>query len=362
MSGIKKSIDRLLSQKPGFWIFQIVGWSLFMLMDFIVSFHEISQLKSPYFWALSFITGMFISLILRYLYKRLFFAKKGKLNIYLIAVTIPVFSLLAAMLWALIRFAIIDRLELLYMYGIDFSIRMPTSSTFLYVTEIINYTWPLLIWSALYFGIKFWLSLIEANELHEKISLLAQQAELQMLRYQLNPHFLFNSLNSIQTLIHEDPTHAEKMISELSEFLRYTLRDKDRLFIPLSEEVNIVEKYLSMEKTRFPDRLEYDIDVSPPASKVEIISFILQPFIENAIKHGMKSSPLLMKVNVKGYIRDKRLFIEVTNNGRWIENNSNSGMGIKNVYDRLKHAYPDKHGIKIIKDPDYVRIVIDIAL
>lgn len=361
MNTIKKYLERLISQKPGFWFFQIAGWSLFMLMDFIVSYDEITKLMSPLFWALSFIVGILISLLLRYCYRRLFFKRPGKFNIYMIAATIPLFSLLAAAFWAAIRLVLLNPLELLYLHEIPFKISLPPVNLFLYLTEVANYAWPYLIWSALYFGIKFWIDLLEANELSQKASLLAQKSQLQMLRYQLNPHFLFNSLNSIQALIYDDPNHADRMITELSDFLRFTLRDKDRLFIPLGEEVKIVEKYLSMEKTRFPDRLDYSINVTDQASKIEVIAFILQPFVENAIKHGMKSSPEKLDVMISGSIKARHLFIEVRNNGQWIENHEVTGTGIKNVYDRLNNAYPNKYDIQIKKNPDFVSIVIEIV-
>lgn len=186
--------------------------------------------------------------------------------------------------------------------------------------------------------------------------------ELKLLRGQIQPHFLYNALNSIQILIYDEPKQAERMISELSEFLRYTYRDKDKLFIPLAEEVEIVRKYLSMEMTRFPDRLSYSIEVTEEAKKIEVITFLFQPFVENAIKHGMKTSPELLTIDVRGYIEVKSLFLEVTNSGHWIEELYNYGTGIKNVNERLQNAYPDKHKMHIYKNPKSVCAVIEIKL
>jgi LytS/YehU family sensor histidine kinase len=186
--------------------------------------------------------------------------------------------------------------------------------------------------------------------------------ELKLLRGQIQPHFLFNALNSIQILIYENPRHAARMITELSEFLRFTYRDKDKLYIPLAEEVEIVRKYLSMEKTRFPERLVYSIEVSKEASRKEVITFLLQPFVENAIKHGMKTSPEPLSINVRGYIKQNILFLEVSNSGRWIENSNDSGTGITNAYERLQNAYPQKYNIQISKNPNNVCVIIEIIL
>jgi LytS/YehU family sensor histidine kinase len=186
--------------------------------------------------------------------------------------------------------------------------------------------------------------------------------ELRLLKEQIHPHFLFNSLNSIQALVYDDPPHAERMITQLSDFLRFSLRDKEKLFLPLGEEVKIVEKYLSMEQTRFPDRLEYSVNITDQAKALEVIAFILQPFVENAVKHGMKTSPEKLTINVKGYTEARILFLEVKNSGRWIDNDKQKGTGIKNIYARLQNAYPERHKIHIYKNPNSVHVVVEIML
>jgi LytS/YehU family sensor histidine kinase len=218
-----------------------------------------------------------------------------------------------------------------------------------------------LTWSVLYLGLKFWIDLIESKIRGEKYLLLSQRTQLQMLRYQLNPHFLFNSLSSIQALVYDDPSQADRMITQLSDFLRYTIRDKDKLFISLKEEVVIVEKYLSIEKTRFPDRLNYKINVSKVASEQEVLAFILQPFVENAVKYGMKSSPDFLNVLINGFYRDKTLILEVVNNGEWIESDT-EGTGIKNVFERLENAYPEKYKLNIDCVDNTVRVRIEIDI
>jgi len=303
-----------LSMKPGFWFFQIIGWSLFMLLDFFNFYKEISELPSPVFWILSFLVGFCISLLLRQWYKHVYYVKRSifqTVNIFLIS------SFAAAILWYLIRATILTPIQRMIFEGSEFAV--VTGNLYNIVTRIVSFTWPFFIWSILYFGIKFWLDLISEQERSEKAALLAQKSQLQMLRYQLNPHFLFNSLNSIQALVYDDPGHADRMITQLSDFLRYTIRDKDKLFIPLKEEVVIVEKYLSMEKTRFPDRLSFEINVTREASEVEVLAFILQPFVENAVKYGMRTSPYSLNIIVNCYTRNESLILEVINNGKWFE-------------------------------------------
>ena len=224
-----------------------------------------------------------------------------------------------------------------------------------------NIFWYLvfLLWNILYFGLKAWLDLRETRERSEKAVLLAQQSQLRMLRYQLNPHFLFNSLNSIQALVYEDPERADRMIFRLSEFLRYTLRNQDRLMISLAEEIKIVEEYLYIEKARFPDRLKYTIEINDEAARREVVAFMLQPFVENAIKHGMKSSPDFLEINISAICNNGKLIIQIRNNGQWLESNE-EGIGIKNVFDRLHNAFPGKYSLSISRDTGNVCVEITI--
>lgn len=219
-----------------------------------------------------------------------------------------------------------------------------------------------LSWSALYFGLKFWRDLSAERERIHEAKRLAQNSKLQMLKYQLNPHFLFNSLNSIQTLIYQNPKQADKMIASLSEFLRYNLDYADKLEIQLIEEVNIIKQYLLIEKNRFEERLEYKIEVSKETEKLKILAFIIQPFVENAVKYGMRTNPEEMKLNLSTFLKDEELNIEIDNSGEWLANSGENGMGIRNVRERLINAYPGQHKLLISADEGWVRISIKINM
>lgn len=352
---ISKWLKISFSKKPGFWFFQIIGWFFMFLLDFFQSYNEIIHHRAPYIWVLSVFTGFCITLLLRKWYS-IFYNQKR--SIYYLTILILISSTFGGYLWYIIRISVLNPFQAFILDGAEYKVFfVPLYQTIL---RTLDYTWIFFIWSALYFGLKFWIDLIEAKDRSEKSALLAQKSQLQMLRYQLNPHFLFNSLNSIQALIYENPKHADKMIAELSDFLRFSIQDKDKLFIPLGEEVKIVEKYLSMEKTRFPDRLDYTVNVTEQASKVEVIAFILQPLVENAVKHGMKTCPEKLKIKVHGYAEAHRLYLEITNSGQWIENNQAEGAGIQNVFDRLQMAYPNNYKMHIYKNPSSVCVLLEI--
>lgn len=342
-----------------FWILHVTGWILFAIaMKFYYSERIVDSVVSFYRFYVTYFIGFALTSVLRFFYRKVFRRIKtipGIIGIIILSSTIcliiwePLDLLVSLPFWT--------EKELT-----DFFSTYKPYTILKYYKMNIFWFFIILIWSVLYFGIKFWKDLLIAKQHSEKTLLLAQKSQLQMLRYQLNPHFLFNSLNSIQALVYENPEHADKMITELSEFLRFTLRDKDKLFIPLGEEVNIIEKYLSMEKTRFPDRLDYKISVTQQASNIEVIAFILQPFVENAVKHGLKSSPEKLFITVQAFSDNQNLYLKIKNTGHWIDNNDNKGIGIKNVYDRLKMAYPDKYNLNIDKNINSVCVLIKINI
>jgi len=325
------------------------------IQDFFKSYGSFTDDKEGYFLSFSLFCGFCITLLMRKVY-RFFYNQKKSILFYILLLVVS--SILGGFVWFVIRETIITPLHGLIVTGKGYEIM--DLSVYQILSRILNYSWPLVPWSTLYFGLKFWIDLLDARDKFEKALLLAQKSQLQMLRYQLNPHFLFNSLNSIQALVYEDPRHADKMITELAEFLRFALRDKDKLFVPLREEAEVAERYLSMEQTRFPDRLKYSINVTEDAADVRVIAFLLQPFVENAIKHGMKSSPYNFSINIDCHTNENKLYIKIENTGVWIESSSNTGTGIQNVFERLNNAYPGKYQLNIIKNPGSVCVMIEI--
>jgi len=352
------NLKELLSRRPGFWFFQISGWTVFaILMKVYYREREIDSFITFFRFFLTYFLGFLLSIGLRYYYK--WILKKGR-SIIFILFNIILASLVFHIVWEPLDIFISSPFLTPEQLNDYLEYFKPLNLKEYYKSSIFWFFIPV-TWSVLYIGLKFWIDLIESKERGEKYLLLSQRTQLQMLRYQLNPHFLFNSLSSIQALVYDDPAHADIMITQLSDFLRYTIRDKDKLFITLKEEVIIVEKYLSIEKTRFPDRLNYRINVSPEASEQEVLAFILQPFVENAVKYGMKSSPDSLNILINGYCKGGALILEVINNGIWIES-QNEGTGIKNVFERLENAYPGKYKLDIGSTGGVVEVKIEIMI
>jgi hypothetical protein len=163
--------------------------------------------------------------------------------------------------------------------------------------------------------------------------------ELEALQARINPHFLFNTLNSIAALIREDPERAEAVTLQLSALFRYTLQAPRQGLVTLEEELAIVEGYLAIEQQRLAERLTYDIDVEPALLGLRLPPLSLQPLVENAIKHGIATSVAGGRVTVRGRREGERVVITVTDTGGGREANPGTGEGLDNVRRRLRGTF-----------------------
>ena len=176
-------------------------------------------------------------------------------------------------------------------------------------------------------------------ELRERLT----HAQLEALRSQLHPHFLFNTLNAAATLMHTDVPGADRMLTELADLLRITLTYPGAHEIPLEEELGLVERYLSIMRVRFRDRLTVGIDVPPDARGALVPAFVLQPLIENALEHGLAVKPGPGRVDITAGQEDGRLRITVVDDGPGPARNAGVGVGLANTRERLAQLYgPDQ--------------------
>lgn len=171
-----------------------------------------------------------------------------------------------------------------------------------------------------------------------------RRAELQALRTQLRPHFLFNALNSAIVLVHEDPDDAASMIHRLSGLLRSSLETDGRALLPLSEELRVLELYLGIEGVRFADRLAFDFVIEPRALDLEVPAWILQPIVENAIRHGIAPREEGGRLWVRAALDQDALVLNVEDDGHGFEDGGQgdrgSGLGLENTRARLAALSP----------------------
>lgn len=173
------------------------------------------------------------------------------------------------------------------------------------------------------------------------------QSRLQVLKMQLHPHFLFNTLNAISELIHRNPDVADRMITDLSDLLRMSFENLEVQEIPLSQELEFLRKYLEIEQTRFHDRLEVKMDIASDTLDASVPNMILQPLVENAIKHGISPKADGGHINVTAARSNGHLQIRVSDDGVGVPGGEVSrveeGVGLSNTRRRLRHLYGDAH-------------------
>jgi two-component system sensor histidine kinase LytS len=189
----------------------------------------------------------------------------------------------------------------------------------------------------------------------QEIRKLAAEAELRALRAQINPHFLFNALTTIGYLIQTAPERALTTLMRLSDLLRRVLRSGDE-FVPIGEELDLIEAYLDIERARFEDRLRVRIDLPWEARRLRIPALIIQPLVENAIKHGISESMSGGEIHIVVRPEDETLRVSVTDTGRGaakaeVELGKNRGQGLSNVEKRLRRYGAGPDAIDIRSEP-----------
>lgn len=341
-----------------FWLLNSTGWLVLLLIYILLyNYQNLTNLNIIFRLSIIYFCGFLISIPLRYFYRKIDYQSRSILSL---AIIVIFTTIITAGIWVW--------LSLLFRYPFP-DLRVPLSqiTIYVYITRTYSHLWVLVLWSGLYFGIKIWAAWLLQRERTERANALAQAAQLKMLRYQLNPHFLFNALNSIRALIEEDKNQARRMITELSEFLRYSLISKNYANVPLINEIEAIRHYFTIQKIRYEEKLEVTIEIDPPAEDFPVLSFLIHPLIENAIKYGMQTSSMPLKIRVTAEVQNDTLKIDICNTGSWIppaekqQNRKNgTGTGIKNVQQRLENAFPQAHNFKIDEAAGWVCIRLEI--
>lgn len=228
----------------------------------------------------------------------------------------------------------------------------------------------LMCWAGLYFGIKYYQQLQRQTEQTLKATAAAHQAQLTMLRYQLNPHFLFNTLNAISTLILDQQNETANLaVTRLSDFLRYSLDNDPMKRVTLGQELEALDLYLEIEKVRFGERLEIVREVDDAAKTALVPSLILQPLIENAIKYAVSPREEGGAVRIAAKVHGGKLLITIADDGPGLGNGGtntdckSSGVGLRNTRERLLQLYGAEQALTLAPNhPSGLIITINLPL
>jgi len=335
-----------LSRKKIYWISQLSGWSLFILINLLViaSFEELPWQRILVWIFLGF-SGIFFTHLLRKTIRR-----KKWLDLQLKQIIPRV--IFASFITGTIIYALVFAAG--YFGG---TINQEELTVARPIAGIVNTSGVIFLWSLIYFAVHY----LENYNKKEIESLIWEAAvkdyELKTLKSQLNPHFMFNAMNSIRALIEEDREAAKAALTKLSNILRYSLQMEKMESVPLEEEMETVRNYLDLERIRFEERLKYSLHVDPQSENIEIPPMMIQTLVENGIKHGISKRTTGGEIDVKTSLQiangKSQLKIEIENSGHLNANElkNSSGFGINNTKHRLNLLFGEeaKFSLKNIK-------------
>ena len=342
------------NKNQAFWRLQFVGWAGAMVLRAMSSLANAQPLSSLVLLLIATITGFSISLILAVIYRQLIaqrpFVTWG-VTVLALSTAVGLNAFIDAWVYSLYR--------------------SDTDAGFAQLFIGVFYLDLTLLgaWTALYYAVNFFLQIEEQNDQLIQLENQATSAQLAMLRYQLNPHFLFNTLNSISTLVLLKQTEpANAMLSRLSSFLRYTLINEPTGRVTLAKEIETLKLYLDIERMRFEERLRTSFRIEPNAEPMLLPSLLLQPLVENAIKYAVSQQESGAEITIAAQLVGQKLRITVSDTGPGLQSLTtdnrlsgvtfdggepvSTGVGLANIRDRLAQAYGENHRFETVDPPE----------
>jgi LytS/YehU family sensor histidine kinase len=334
-----------MKRQHAYWACQIGGWSLIALFWIVISafFRDLTWERTAYMIVLG-VAGLAFTHGYRLVAKQRDWAH------------LSLKQLIPRVILAALVLAILTHLtcDLVGRHVLELSFYDEIESEMGVLLGSIQNWWILfMLWSVIYFGVHAAWNYRQAEVDKWKLEAQAETARLKALKLQLNPHFFFNSLNSVRALIAEDPDRAQRMVTRLARLLRNTLQVDDVKTVPLEEELSTVRTYLELESVRFEDRLRYEIDASDEALNRPVPFLLVQTLAENGIKHGIARCQGGGVITVGARVEDDDLCIRVTNPGTL--ETEEGGTGLANARERLRLLFGEKASLTVQNaDPDTV--------
>ncbi|NAS29384.1 histidine kinase [Flavobacteriaceae bacterium R38] len=344
-----------ISNSVWFWFLQIIGWGIPITINGIGKIVMDSFSSKYYTYAeifIIFLSGITCSTLLRnYLKKHISFdGFKTK----------EIFKILIAYFITSIAFAI-SFLFALPFYKL-FNGEYLELTSLLIISNILNAFAFIFLWLIFYIAIKSSRRVRENKIERLQMESTIKEAQLNTLKGQINPHFMFNSLNNIRGLMLEDVDKSREMITRLSEMLRYSLSKNNIDFIALNEEIEVIENYIELSKIQLEDRLVFTSEIASNLLHIEVPPMLIQMLIENAVKHGISNQKNggIVKLNI--FEKNKNLVIEVINTGKLASTKGTTKIGLKNIEDRLVLLYGGKANFSLSESNNHVTATIQIPI
>ena len=341
-----------MQRRKIYWIAQIVGWLAFFTVNFFFPPGKNELTTNNILYHSSLIPA---AILLTHLYRFLIIRKHWLQK-----------TVLTQLLIAIVSGYVLSLAFLVLQYSLNIAIfGYNNQLTVIDVAiSLINFWFVFVVWSIVYYFYHYLLHIRKSEINSLKIQTTLKEAELNKLKSQLNPHFMFNALNSIRALIDEDPKKAKQAVTKISAILRQTLSLEKNRLISFDREMELVKDYLDLEQIRFEERLHYTFEIEPGSNRYQVPPMILQTLVENAIKHGISNLTEGGIITIKTTVlKNEKLQIEISNSGHYNPDATpQSGYGIKNTRDRLAHVFADEASFSIFNEKFFVKTQIVIPL
>lgn len=332
-----------------YWTCQFVGWTLYAAINLF--FFKLSY-NTNFKDILLFLIWLPLGITITHAYR--FIVLKYnilKVNLFFQIPIIIVSSLMMSILFFIINIGIVNL----------FSHTSEQIDLLAATSKILSLVLIFIIWSVIYFGFHFFDNYKKTEIQNLRLEANTKEVELNKLKSQLNPHFMFNSMNSIRALVDEDPKKAKVAITQLSNILRNTLMMHKNKFITLEEELVLVKDYLELEHIRFEERLNYNFDIDPNTLTLNVPPMMVQTLVENGIKHGISKYPEGGSISIITLKSENGFEIEIINTGQLNTNiKSDSGVGVENTTNRLELLFGKKasFSLKNLDDKNVISKII----
>jgi two-component system LytT family sensor kinase len=324
-----------MSKAKAYWILQFLGWGAYLILNIIL----VVSMSPVWEWnyLISYLFMVVVGMVLTHVYRAYINYQNWKaLPISRLVINVFVASILVSLIWALITIPF----SLLFLKNPESELINSDSSQIssLSIAWAIftNYSIVIFGWSLIYFGYHFFSSFKESQIEKWRLEAAVKDAELMALKAQINPHFIFNSLNNIRSLVAEDPEKSRDMITHLSDLLRYAIQFSNQETVSLEKEIEVVQNYLGLESIQFEERLRYEFDIDPATRDLRIPPMVVQLLVENAIKHSIAYLPEGGFIKVSSKLISDVLHVEVLNTGQLKQKTNGKGIGLKNASERLQ--------------------------
>lgn len=334
-----------------YWVLQTSGWFAWALNEAVL---YTNQYGWHWAWIYVSLANIAIAILLTHQYK-LITKEFAWQDLPLFTMLRNHFAALVSMATCLVALNLpVDQ----YLLGENFEVQI---SPFIVIQYLFNFMKPLAIWMLIYFFFQYSKKQVGMEREKNQLERAIQETEGKVLRAQMNPHFVFNALNSIRALITEDPAKAKKGINQLSKLLRSSLLTERKKTISIAEELETILDYLNLEKIRYEERLTWKIEVAKEIQQAQIPPMLLQTLVENAIKHGISHSSKEGLIQIKGEKIADHLFFQVINPGNLKLRGDSTGIGLLNSQNRLSLLFGETAYMEV-KPLDKNRIVASVKI